>query len=312
MNTPESEFSLITCDRLFSRIEENLSSFVSNGLLDTEQFYPEIKWMISQLGLAVFEQEDAVVVVKNHSVELPYDFYLLDSAWLCCNSHQVEIDSETQKYWQGKAVFFTVKSIDTLIQNQDCPPPNQTGWSVSACNNNALIESVTLTEYVTGAPNREIRFNHPTLLKLRNNKTVGKICADNCRNLFYSSPNEISINRKNGNYFLSSTLKDPVIFLKYWKYPIDRETNLPLIPDDAIIEKALIAHLTHWLLVKLATNGEVTDIWNLIKYWEQEKAVAVAQAKIFTKYPSFSTLFELSRTTRRRWSSYEVLNSNHY
>lgn len=312
MITPESEFTLIPTDRLFSRISENLSSYTSNGLLDTEQFYPEVKWMISQLGLAVFEQDDAVLILNNHSVELPCDFYLLDSAWLCSKSKKQDIDNENLNYFQGKSVFFTVKNVCNFEQNQSCPPPNYTGWSVNACNNNSLISNVTITEYVTGASNNSIKWENPRLLKLNNKKSVGKICSNNCQNLFYNSPYEISINRRGGSFFLSSTLKDPVVYLKYWKYPIDRETNTPLIPDDAIIERALEDHLTHWLLVKLWTNGEVSNIENLIKYWEQRKINSIDAAKSYCKLPSFNTLTELARTTRRRWQSYEQINSNHY
>lgn len=311
MNTPESEFDLISCDKLFSRIEENLSSFTSNGLLDTEQFYPEVKWMISQLGLAVFEQEGAVVVLDNHKVELPCDFYLLDSAWLCSKSKQADINAETSSYWQGKTVFFTVKDTQTLLQDQSCPAPNNTGWCVNACDNNKLIEQVTLTEYVTGATNQTITWNTPVLLRLNNKKSVGKVCADNCQNLFYSSPNEISISKRGGSYVLTSTLKDPVVYLKYWKYPIDRETNLPLIPSDPIIEKALEAHLTHWLLVKLLTNSEIVDAWNLVKYWEQQKIMYVDQAKSYSKLWTFNGAVNWARTVRRKWETYEQINSYH-
>jgi len=312
MKTNESDFEMIPCDRLFARIEENLSSYTQNGLVDTEQFYPEIKWLISQFGLPMYEKENATLMLKDHTVELPCDFFLLDSAWLCCHSLEDEVEREDVKYWQGKAVFFTVKSVDTIVQNQDCPPPNYTGWSVSACNNNALIDNVTITEYVTGSNNKEYKWSNLTLLRLRNDKNVGKICSAQCRNLFYSSPNEISINRKGSSYYLTSTLKDPAIFIEYWRYPIDRETKLPLIPNDAIIEQAIIAHLTHWLLVKLWTNGEISNVENIISYWQAEKARAVSQAKIYCKSPSFLTLVNYAKTVRRRWETYESINSYHY
>lgn len=307
-----SDFNLVPCDGLFARMEENLSSYTSNGLLDTEQFYPEIKWLIAQLGLAVFEMENALVTLSDHRVELPCDFYLLDSAWLCSNSKSADPDVKDSKYYQGKSVFFTVRDEKVIVQNQSCPPPNYTGWSVNACDNNAIIEEVKITEYVTGAPNSSITWCKPTLLKLNNKKDIQPICSKQCPNLFYSSPNEISINKRSGQYYLVSNLKEPVIYLKYWKYPIDRETNLPLIPEDPILQKAIEAHLTHWLLIKLATNGEVADIWNLIKYWEQQKMVTLDQAKCLAKMPTFNGMVELARTTRRRWQTYEQIMRHHY
>jgi len=311
MNTPNSEFDLVPCDKLFSRISENLSSYASNGLLDTEQFYPEVKWCIAQLGMGVYEMEESVVVLSNYSVELPCDFYLLDSAWLCAKSKTADAEAKTNSYWQGKAVFFTVRDEKTILQDNSCPPPNQTGWCVNACeSNNSIIDSVTLTEYVTGA-SESIKWSNPVLLKLNNKKSINPVCTKDCKNLFYSSINEISINKKGGSYYLSSNLKDPVIYLKYWRFPMDRDTKLPLIPNDAIIERALEDHLTHWLLIKLWTNGEIADVENKIKYWEQKKINSMDAAKSYAKLPSFNTLTELARTTRRRWQTYEQLNSRH-
>ena len=310
MVTPESEFELISTDKLFSRLEENLSSFTSNGLLDVEQFYPEVKWMVAQLGLAVFEQDGYLLNLENHRAELPCDFYLLDSAWMCSKSNQADVEQCNLNYWQGKNVFFTETNNETLLQS-NCPEPNYTGWSVNACNNHSILQQVVVNEYVTGAPIGQITYNMPTLLTIRLHKSVGKVCKDKCPNLYCSSPYEISINRKNGNYFMSSTLKDPVIYIKYWKYPVDKETKLPLIPNDPIIEKALEAHLTHWLLVKLWTNNEVTDVENKIKYWEQQKMITLDNAKSYTKFPTYQGMVEMSRRVRRRWQTYESINSNH-
>lgn len=309
MNTPESEFDLIPCDSLLAKLEENLSAYTMNGLLDTEQFYPEIKWMISQLGLAVFERTSAVIRLKDYQQELPCDFYLLDSAWLCDKNGS---DSIEDSYWQGKYVFFTTTQVDSLTQDQSCPPPNNTGWSVNACDNTATIDSVTVTEYVTGAPGKTITWRNPILLKLNNRKNIGKICSNKCKNLFASSPYEISINKKHRSYFLTSTLKEPVIYLYYWKYPIDAQTQLPLIPNDPIIQKALESHLTHWLLIKLWTNSEIQDAENKVKYWEQRKQRDVAEAKLYCKFPSFNKMVDSARTARKRWNTYEQIMSYHW
>ena len=317
MTTPEGEFPLIPATRLFARLEENLSSYLSNGLLDTDQFYPEIKWMISNLGISMMEMDNTVVFAKNYSVELPCDFYLLDSAWLCCNSFCNDVeDRNTQKYFQGKAISVTETTASHLCQDQSCPPPNATGWSVNACNNTGVIDYLEIKEYVFGAEcNQQYKWNNPTLLHLNNNKAVGKICIENCKNLFYSSPYEISIHRRKSNYFLSSNLKDPVIYLKYWKYPIDKETGLPMVPDDPFFEKAAEAHLTHWLLVKLWSNGEITDIENKIKYWSEQKTLTMDACRMYMKFPSFNTLTNLARQRRRAWETYEIPlpnNSNRY
>ena len=110
------------CDSLFASIEEQLRSYANNGLLDLSQFYPQIRWFISHLGLAAYEKEQGILMVEDHKAQLPCDFYMLDSAWLCDQSHTSITDN-----WQGKYVYYTTTTCETLEQQQSCPPPNALG-----------------------------------------------------------------------------------------------------------------------------------------------------------------------------------------
>ena len=78
-----SEYNLVPTTELFGKIQENLSSYSANGLLDTGRFYSEISLIINKLGIAAYTMKDAIVKLDNFKTELPCDFYLLDSAWLC-------------------------------------------------------------------------------------------------------------------------------------------------------------------------------------------------------------------------------------
>lgn len=295
-------FDLVPCDQLFSRIEENLSSYLNNGMLDVTRFYPEVRWFIQQMGLAVFEQKDGVLVLEKNRAELPCDFYMLDSAWLCDNSTAKITDN-----FQGKYIFYTTKACETLTQGQTCPPPNATGYSVSACPQENILEKVTITEYVAGSES-SLNFHNPILLRLNRNKSLSTICSKKCANLFSRSPYEISINKQGSTYYMFSGLKDATIYIKYWKYPLDEETQLPLIPDDPIILKALEDHLTHWFLINMWINGDDTNIENKIKYWEQKKMASLSEAKIYTKLPAFIDMVNYAKKVRRRWSTYDIQN----
>jgi hypothetical protein len=307
MNTPNSEYDLISAEQVFGRVEETLSSYANNGLIDTSQYYSEIRWIISNLGLGAFEMNEAVIFLKEHKAEIPCDFYLLDSAWLCASGEGGGVATDN---WQGKYVYYTTKTCETILQDQSCPAPNQTGYSVNACNNEQVLEKVTLTEYVSGAPNT-VTWSNPVLMKLNNKKSIGKTCINSCKNLFYSSPYEISIHKRGGNYVLTSNLKEPTIFLKYWRFPLDEETGLPLVPNDPIIEKAIYTHLIYWTLVKLWTNSEDTDIERKIQYWEKQRNDSLYIAKNYAKMPSFLTMVNYANTVRRRWPTYEQINSRH-
>jgi hypothetical protein len=103
-------------------------------------------------------------------------------------------------------------------------------------------------------------------------------------------------------------MKEATVYLKYWRYPLDEQTELPLIPDDPIILKAMEDHLTHWFLINLWINGDDANIENKIKYWEQKKVNSLQEAKVYSKFPSFSTLVDYTKTVRRRWNSYDIQN----
>lgn len=301
MNTPESTFDLVTCDSLFAKIEENLSSYVNNGALDVSRFFPEVKWFIQQMGLAVFEFKEGVLLLEKNRAELPCDFYMLDSAWLCDNN-----TSELQNYFQGKYVFFTERTCETVVNNQTCGA-NPVGYCVDTCNKDKVLDKVTITEYVTGA-NNVLQYSNFHMLRYNNRKSVGVTCSKNCQNLFSLSPYEISINKQGNTYYLHSNMKEAVIYVKYWRFPMDMETGLPLIPNDAIIQKALEYHLTHWFLVNSWVNGDDVNLENKIKYYQAEKDKWMLEAKIYSKMPSFQNMINITRATRRRWDSYQIQN----
>lgn len=302
MNTPESNFDLVSCDSLFARIEENLSSYVNNGALDSSRFYPEIKWFIQQMGLAVFEFKEGIILLEKNRVELPCDFYMLDSAWLCDSS-----TTAINNYFQGKYVFFTEKTCETILNDQTCATSSSQGYCVNTDVKDKVLDRVTITEYVTGGDN-VLQYSNLHLLRYNNKKSIGTICNKHCKNLFSSSPYEISINKQGGAYYLQSNLKDATIYLKYWRFPMDMETGLPLIPNDAIIQKALEMHLTHWFLVNSWVNGDDVNIENKIKYYQVEKDKYLTEAKIYAKFPSFFDMVRLTRNTRARWDSYNIQN----
>lgn len=295
---------LVSCDRIFARIEENLSSYANNGQLDLGKFYSEVKWFISQMGLAVFEQRDGVINLEDHKAELPCNFYLLDSAWLC-DQNPIPIESSN---FQGKYVFYTTKDCETIHQPAPCLPTlGIPQYLVTSCNQGNIVEKVTLKEFVSGSET-SLTWRNPILLKLNNHRSVGKICTKKCQNLFSQSPYDISIHKQGGSFYMSSNLKHAVIYIKYWIYPIDEVTQLPLIPDNPLVEKALESHLTKYFLENLYLNGDDTQLENKIKYWNQKAQTDLMDCRTLSKMPSFQTMVNYTKTVRKRWDSYELQN----
>ena len=323
-----ADFNLISGEMLFSRISEELSTYNSNSLLDLGKFYPQLVFFSQQLGLSVFGYEEVVINLQNHRAELPCNFYLLDSAWLCdefgYDEHQdyttPEIGNGGKSFnFQAKSVVYTERSCDTVLNHANCSLPDTNKLypvAIDACVQDTVLARTTTREYVITDHNDEAgrqhrKWHNPILLRLNNRKSVRNLCSHDCQNLFSKYPSEISINKQGSNYYLYSTLKNPVIYVKYFAYPLD-ENGLPLIPEDRILQEALFNHLVAYFLRMLWTNGEDTNMADKVKYWDMKADFSMTQAKNLVKLPSFSTMIQVARRTRNKWNSYQVLWANHF
>ena len=306
-----ADFEMIPADGLLARVEEQLSTFAANGLLDIGTLYPEIAWFNNLLSLAVYEQKDTLLKLDNYRQELPCDFFLLDSAWLCDRANT----SHAQLNFQSSLTVYTETTKETVGNDVNCglPNPSSLGYlNISACNMDTPVYDKTVTkEYVYSGVN-PITWRNPQLLSYKKGKSLAKHCAKDCENLFSRFPDEISINKHNDIYYLYSTLKEPIIYVLYYAYPIDPETKTPLIPNDEILEKCLFKHLVYQTLLKIWTNGEDANLENKIKFWKEESELAIAQAMNYSKLPSFNKMVQLTKRSRRKFFSFETLNSNHF
>ena len=316
-----ADFSLISSEMLFNRISEELSTYSSNSLLDVAKFYPQLVWFSQQLGLSVFGYEEVVINLNNHRAELPCNFYLMDSAWLCDefgydgNEGELANGGRTLNF-QAKAVVYTERSCETVLNHANLGNPDPDGlypYSVDACVQDTVLARTTTREYVISDHNDEAgrqhrRWHNPILLRLNNRKSVRNLCTHDCQNLFSKNPNEISINKQGSNYYLYSTLKNPIIYVKYFAYPLG-EDGLPLIPEDRILQEALFKHLVAYFLRMLWTNGEDNNMADKVKYWDAQADLALGQAKTLIKLPSFNNMIQMGRRVRNKWNSFEVLGS---
>jgi hypothetical protein len=312
-----SEFPMVPTDGLFAKIEENLNQYTNNGLLDVGKFFTEVKFMISKLGIAAYELTEAVIFLENHRGELPCNFYLLDSAWLCDTSR-----SNTLTIPQSKFIMYSQLNCERIAQ-KTCNSSSEdavrqvisNGVVIQStpCNNNneQILDKVTITEYIkTG--HAEFTYRNPVLLRLNNRKTTGNpVCTDKCKNLFAKSLYEISITQQGYNKYIHSTLEEPTIYLKYYAYPEDPDTGLPLIPDDPTIQRAIEYHLMYTFFYMLWLNGDDPNIEKKVADLGQKRDMYLREAINYSTMPSFNKSIEYARNARKKWAAYELINSRH-
>ena len=294
----------VTTDTLFARIEENLSKYTNVGVLDVGKFYQQVKLMSQRLGLEMYIPDEDLLYLKDGRAEMPCNFYSLDSAWLC--NHQDYENGIAMRNQQGIThQWYEEITTDCVKQDLSC-------GTISSCSDKVL-NRITTREYVVAPPpvslnngQAGIRFHRPKLLTINDGKTRD-LCEKKCANLFPSSPWEIWI--RNGQ--LHSELKDPVIYIRYWGYPVDDKTGLPLIVDDEIIINAIEWHLMHYFFQMLYLNYPEQSLVQRLQYLEGEKNKAFAEAESYIKLPSFRKLTEVVKMYRHSWQTYQ-LNFYHY
>lgn len=318
-----AEYNLVQTDSLFAKIEDQLSSYTANGLLDSGRFYSEIKLIINKLGIAAYDMTEAVVTLENHRASLPCNFYLLDSAWLCDSNPP----ATTGAILQSNFIMYNQVTNELISQKNNCGTGNcnttnddirdviSNGLIIQStpCNNNNenVLEKVTVKEFII-PEGRTITWRNPVMLKLKNKKSVGTdICTKDCKNLFARSIDEISITQQGFNKFIHSTLEKPVIYLKYYAFPEDPETGLPLIPEDPIIQRAIEYHLMHYFFYMAWLDGTDVNIERKVQDLELKRDKYLTEAINYSKIPSFNKAIQMARNTRKKFSSYELLNSKH-
>jgi len=310
-----SEFPLTTTDELFSKIEDQLSSYASNGLLDTGRFFSEVKLCINKFNIAAYEMIDAIITLEEHKGALPCNFYLLDSAWLCDNSPQ-----STQAILQSNFVMYSEVTDETISQkvcslNNTILDVTNNGVTIQStpCNNNNenVLNKTTIKEYIV-PEGRTITWRNPIMLTLKNKKSIGNpVCTKDCKNLFANSPYEISISQQGVNKFLHSTLKEPIIYLKYYAYPEDPETGLPLIPDVPIIQRAIEYHLMHYFFYMAWLDGNDVNIERKVQDLEVKRDKYMREAMNYCVFPPLNKAVEMARKSRKKFAAYELLNTKH-
>jgi hypothetical protein len=304
------DFNMTSSEPLMGRISDELSSYSANGVLDIGKLWVQLKWFSNLLNLAVYEQKETIINLKDYRAELPCDFFLLDSAWLCGGANV-----QNQLNFQAELVVYTETTNETVGNDVNCALPNSpnSGYlNISACNmDTPVYDKVTTKEYIYSGAN-PITWQNPVLLSYKKGKSMRQYCAKDCANLFSRFPQEISINKEGDSYYLYSPMKEAVIYVKYYNMPMDPETKTPLIPDDAILQECLFKHLVYTFIRQIWTNGDDANLENKLKFWKEESELAIAFAMNYAKMPTFNKMVQLGKRSRKKFASYEVMNSKHY
>lgn len=288
---PGNTLSFKSSDALFSRVNRRLKTFDAAGVLDQGEWYQLIKTVLDALGAAVYDECDAVVMIKDFKGPLPDNFSILYAAYKCTPNTIGVVDKKTL-FPQTGFVFYIEETHQPYRECKNC---------LSAKKDFADGEKITIRTYIQGQPNI-LSFTNPKLLRLSGN--AKSQCDPKCKNLFAKVPDEITIS----NGFIYTNFKEDSIFLKYQGLALDSETGLPMIPDNTIIEKAIEDYIIYRVFEDLWINNQVPDIENRYKVVRMNSDESFANARVWCKMPSFQSSINKIRNERKNLRIYQQID----
>lgn len=271
-------------DALFSRIKEDFSTYSNSGLLDDGRFYHYIKYILNYLGVYWFIEEQDFLDVQNYKVELPSNFQQLNFAYKCIK----DIND-----YSGDGVVLKEETYDHYpLLNPD--------WHASVCASTCCNppETAIFNSYTNILVPRGdflCTYSSPELLVLGNVNTKRQ-CSDTCPNVYSISKNKITIQ----NNTIYTNFCDGSIYISYYVFPLDEQTNLPMIPDNVRIEKCIEDYIKYNLVKNIVINKEA-DIARLLTFYKQEYEGSLQDAVYETKLPTFSNMMKQARRNRRKF-----------
>lgn len=269
-----------SADFIFSKVKRTLSSYKAANLIDEGEFPTYVKEVIRDIGIGVYREQDAVMRVKDYKAPLPDGFFLLYAAYKCTPY----FDTRDLIHPQGTVSVFNDVTWELLKNDAD-------SCEVDACEDNKIIEKITVRQYIKEVP-RVGELVNPVLLRLSPNVNRKK-CTSDCQNLLASSIYEITID----DGLIMTNFNNDMIYMKYYEFALD-SNGVPLVIDDEKVEKAVELYIIYQLLYKWWLNNEVPDLERKWQDAEVKYEKAIAEAKYWAKFPTFGGMLNLTRRQR--------------
>lgn len=265
-------------DKLFSKVKRRLKTYNQAGLLDSNDFHDYVMEVLDSLGIGGLVEEQGILEIINSKAHLPENFKSLDGAYIC----KANGNTEHPRLQNGYA-FYT----DTTYQNI-----KKDKCEIS-CNSTECGTKVTVREYVQGL---EQLYNYEISSPLR----------ITTYSPYRSNPDSISFNKG----YLHAGFTTGSIYIKYYAYPIDQDSGLPMVPNVLSIQKAIEYKIIYESFLNWYLNDEVPNMERKAADVKQLYAEAWSKASYESKLPSFATLIDSARTKRKSLDTYRQTDQN--
>lgn len=263
-------------EQLIARVNSQLSSFQSAGLLD---HYRLIKEIIAKLNIPAFSPVHRIANIENSRLQIPDDLYQIWAIY--------RYGKETKKL---APELYKQNEIRTRISTYECYDP---------CGDPCELEvepNILVTKtYVANTPYIQT-YEHGQLLSLKNYKIDR--CDQDSPSIHNKSSLEVTMD---SNYFYFN-FETGSIYLQYFKMMLD-EDGLPMIPDVVQIELAIEYYLLYRFFQEAYINNWF-DAFQRMQYFEAKYQEAYQTAKSWHRLPTARSLIEYGKLMRNKYNIY--------
>lgn len=261
----------ISAELIYSKIKREFKLFNSIGQLDESEFPTYTAEVLQKLGVSVYKESEAVIMVKNHKAAIPRDFGYAYAIYKC--PHKEMFCNEKGEHNIANDPIIGNQLVYTGIYN-----------TTARCEINCDFPEAVVGQVRVWWDKELIReYYNPILLTLSPN--VKDRCTSHCLNLVHSGCDEITMNN---NEFITN-FNDGDIYLKYWALPFD-DNGIPMVPDIVEIKKAVEWYIKYQVMLNYWMTNSVDNVTNIWQKAEQEYEKAMGEARYISKLPSFSTI----------------------
>ena len=272
--------------QLFDRIKKRLSSFDAMGLIDDGDFHKHVKYILEQLGKAVYKECEAVLPLKDFKTRLPKNFAYLYAAYRCSFSWHGTKTINEQRPW----IYYTDTEI-TENPNECC---------INCCDEGPDKTKIVIRTYVNGDSETCTSKTSPILLSLSSN--VRDMCTEDCLSLYCPGNDEITIT----DGYIYSMFTDDSIYMQYYGLPMD-ENGLPMIPENENVEKAIEYYIYTQLFEEFYWNSTVPNMREMKTDASMSYDFHMGMARYWAKLPSFQSGIQSIRRQRSNKKFYNFI-----
>lgn len=262
----------ISSEIIINNVKAMLSSYSEAGLLNEDDFYVNIKWMLNKLGLGVYVEAETILEIENYKASLPEDFYML---WAI---HRLDYKGNNcieREFYYKPQIYYVRDELKNICYND------------SRCEKDTTITGV---EY-----KREISFKSEQCTQHYHNRRPLKLkksllkCYENSINYKIDSDEEFTINPHSFNF----NFKEGLVHLEYYALPKDEEGFLVIL-DDEYVKQAIQDYLIYKIFQNLYYNNN-GDVLQRMQYSEQKHKESLRDVQNHLQTPSFKDLVDFGK-----------------